>query len=179
MSPHSGGRTSKPLERASTRFIVQSVLRTLGAVAVLVTTYYLLPLEHASALGIAAVLAGGLVLLALLLTYQVRSVMFSPHPAVSAVESIAISVPLILLLFAAAYTALSTLSAGSFGEPMTHSKSLYFTVTVFSTVGFGDITPKTDGARLVVTGQMVVDIVIIGFVIKAMSYAVKVRHAKG
>jgi len=38
----------------------------------------------------------------------------------------------------------------------------YFTVTVFSTVGFGDITAKTEAARLVVTGQMIVDLVASG-----------------
>ena len=35
-------------------------------------------------------------------------------------------------------------------------------MTVFATVGFGDITAKTEAARLVVTGQMIVDLVIIG-----------------
>ena len=33
---------------------------------------------------------------------------------------------------------------------------------VFSTVGFGDITAKTEATRLVVTGQMIADLVIIG-----------------
>jgi hypothetical protein len=33
---------------------------------------------------------------------------------------------------------------------------------VFATVGFGDITAKTEAARLVVTGQMIVDLIIIG-----------------
>lgn len=49
---------------------------------------------------------------------------------------------------------------------------------MFSTVGLGDITAKTDAARLLVTGQMVVGIVIIGFVVTAISYAVKLRRAK-
>ena len=46
-----------------------------------------------------------------------------------------------------------TISAGNFSEPLTRTDALYFTVTVFSTVGFGDITAKTEAARLVVTGQ--------------------------
>jgi hypothetical protein len=33
---------------------------------------------------------------------------------------------------------------------------------VFATVGFGDITAKTEAARLLVTGQMIVDLVILG-----------------
>jgi len=32
---------------------------------------------------------------------------------------------------------------------------LYFTVTVFATVGFGDITAKTEAARLVVTERWI------------------------
>jgi hypothetical protein len=39
------------------------------------------------------------------------------------------------------------------GRLLTRTDALYFTVTVFSTVGFGDITAKTETARLVVTGQ--------------------------
>ncbi len=42
----------------------------------------------------------------------------------------------------------------TFSEPLTKSGSLYFTVTVFSTVGFGDITPVTDTARLIVSVQI-------------------------
>jgi voltage-gated potassium channel len=37
---------------------------------------------------------------------------------------------------------------------MTHTDALYFTVTVFATVGFGDITARTDTARLLVTVQI-------------------------
>ena len=34
-------------------------------------------------------------------------------------------------------------------------------MTVFSTVGFGDITPKTEVAQLVTTVQMLVDLVVV------------------
>ena len=45
-----------------------------------------------------------------------------------------------------------------FGEHLSHTDGPYFAVTVFSTVGFGDITAKTEGARLAVTGQMIADL---------------------
>jgi hypothetical protein len=39
-------------------------------------------------------------------------------------------------------------------------------VTVFATVGFGDITPVTSNARLTVTAQMVCDILVIAAVVR-------------
>jgi Ion channel len=50
---------------------------------------------------------------------------------------------------------------------------LYFTVTVFATVGFGDITATTEGARVVVTGQMIAGIVIVGIGARIIVDAVK------
>lgn len=44
---------------------------------------------------------------------------------------------------------------------------------VFSTVGFGDITAKTQAARLVVTGQMIADLVVLGLAIKVIVGAVR------
>jgi Ion channel len=64
-------------------------------------------------------------------------------------------------------------SEADFSEPLTRTDALYFTVTVFSTVGFGDITATTQGARLVVTGQMVAGIVIIGLGARIIVDAVK------
>ena len=63
-----------------------------------------------------------------------------------------------MLLFASTYVVMATISASSFSQPMTRSNALYFTVTVFATVGFGDVTPTTKAARLVVTAQMIVDL---------------------
>jgi hypothetical protein len=42
------------------------------------------------------------------------------------------------------------------------TSALYFTITVFATVGFGDITARTEAARLVVSGQMIIDLIILG-----------------
>ena len=138
----------------------------------LVTIYYLLPFDRSSTWAAATILVVGLVLLVGLVAYQVRSIVRSRFPVLRAVEALATSVPLFLLLFAGAYVVLSTLSASSFGQRLTHTDALYFTVTVFSTVGFGDITAKTEGARLVVTAQMIADLLIIGLGIRVILSAV-------
>jgi voltage-gated potassium channel len=58
---------------------------------------------------------------------------------------------------------------------LTKTGSLYFTITVFSTVGFGDITPVTDAARLVVSVQMIGDLLVIGIVVKLITGVAKHR----
>jgi hypothetical protein len=68
---------------------------------------------------------------------------------------------------------MAAISASNFSEPLTRTNALYFTVTVFATVGFGDITAKTEAARLVVTGQMIVDLVTIALVVKVIVDAAK------
>jgi hypothetical protein len=64
-------------------------------------------------------------------------------------------------------------SAVNFGGRLSHTDGLYFTVTVFSTVGFGDLTAKTETARLVVTGQMIADLIYFGVAIKVVTGAVR------
>jgi voltage-gated potassium channel len=84
-----------------------------------------------------------------------RSARSSGHRSqgLRAIEALATSVPLFLLLFASTYVVMAAMSASNFGGRLTHTDGLYFTVTIFSTVGFSDITAKTEAARLVVTGK--------------------------
>jgi heme/copper-type cytochrome/quinol oxidase subunit 2 len=115
----------------------------------------------------------GLVALVVLVCFQVRWIVRSPSPGLRGVEALATSIPLFLLLFAATYVVLATLSMSNFGQPLSRTDVLYFTVTVFATVGFGDITAKTETARLVVTGQMIADLVVIGLATKVVIDAVR------
>ena len=108
-----------------------------------------------------------------LVAFQVRAIAQSPFPGLRAIEALATSVPLFLLLFAAAYTLMATMSASNFSQPVTRTDAIYFTVTVFATVGFGDITAKTEAARLVVTGQMIADLIIIGLGLRVIVGAVQ------
>ena len=142
--------------------IVRAVLRAVGSTAVLVALYYLLPLDHTARWHAITILVIGLAAHIGLIAFQVRSIIASPYPGLRALEALATSVPLFVLLFASTYVVMATISAGSFSQPMTRTNALYFTVTVFATVGFGDITAKTEAARLLVTVQMIIDLIILG-----------------
>jgi Ion channel len=152
---------------------MQTALRVAGSVAALMALYYLLPLDESSTPTAVTILIIGLVAFIALVAFQVRSIIRSPFPGLRAIEALATSIPLFLLLFASAYVVLAEISTTNFGGPLSHTDGLYFTVTVFSTVGFGDITAKTQAARLVVTGQMIADLIILGLAIKIIVGAVK------
>jgi len=153
---------ASPAGRPPARQIIRALLRALASTAALVALYYLLPLDHSARwLGV-TMLVIGLVLLTGLVTVQVRSIAASPYPGLRALETLATSVPLFLLLFASTYVVMASIAASNFSQPMTRTNALYFTITVFATVGFGDITATTQAARLIVTVQMIIDLIIIG-----------------
>ena len=79
----------------------------------------------------------------------------------------------ILLVFAATYFIMSKDNPETFTETLSRSDAIYLTVTLFSTVGFGDITPQVEAARLLVTGQMLLDLVILGLGIQVILGAVQ------
>ncbi len=151
---------------------VRAAPRVVGSTAGLVAIYYLLPLDHCPAWAAVIILAAGLILLVGLIALQVRLIIAHPYPAVRAVEALATSIPLFLLLFASTYVFLASQSVSNFGERLTHTDALYFAVTVFSTVGFGDISAKSEAARLVVTGQMLCDLIVLGLGIRVILGAV-------
>jgi hypothetical protein len=167
------GSDSEPDSQIPHRVIAYAALRALASAVALVTVYYLVPLNHIHAGAAAAILIVGLVVLISLIIVQVRSILQSRFPGLRAVEAIAVSVPLFLLLFAGTYVVMARFSANAFTEPLSRTDALYFAVTTFATVGFGDIAPRTEAARLVVTGQVVGDLVIIGFGVRIIAGAVR------
>jgi voltage-gated potassium channel len=165
----------EPSTEARGRFgrVFVTLLRALGSTAALVAIYYLLPLDRSSISVVIGILAVGLLGFVGLVVFQVRAIIRAAYPVLRAVGALATSVPLFLLLFAGTYFVMGTISAGTFSQPMTRTDALYFTVTVFSTVGFGDITAVTEAARVLVIGQMIADIVIVGLGVRIIIDAVK------
>jgi voltage-gated potassium channel len=169
---------NRPQPRPTFRLIALSAARVMATTGVLLTLYYLLPLNRDATWAAITTLVIGLLALVGLVIVQVRLILASLFPGIRAVEALASSVPLFLLLFASTYFVVERLAPGNFSEPLTRSDSLYFTVTVFSTVGFGDITPRTELARLLVTGQMIADVVILGIAIKVIVGTVRSRRSQ-
>ena len=135
--------------------------------------YYVIPFEDRTAGGTVVRLLSGAVVFVAVLIWQVRRVMGSDRPVLRSVQALGAVIPLFLVTFAAVYLSLSQVSGDHFSEPLNHTGALYFVVTVFSTVGFGDITPESDLARLVVSLQMLLDLVVIGAVVKVLTTAAK------
>jgi voltage-gated potassium channel len=152
--------------------IALGLLRALATTVVLVALYYLLPLDHLN--NVPLVLAAGVLILLAVTLVQLRAIIRARYPALHAIEALAITVPLFLLLFASAYLTMAHANPANFNtHPLTRTDTLYFTVTVFSTVGFGDISAVSQSARLVVTAQMLLDLLALGLVIRAFVGAVQ------
>jgi voltage-gated potassium channel len=157
--------------------LLLSLLRSLVTVAGVLLLYLILPLDRAFSAGTLVALSAGLLGTGLLVAWQVRAILRSPHPALRAVEAITLTLPLFLLIFAGTYVLLSGSDPGAFTERLNQLDSLYFVITVFATVGFGDITAASGVARLLVTLQMVGDLVLIGLVLRVFLTAVdQARH---
>jgi voltage-gated potassium channel len=163
------------------RLVVLGLSRSLAMTVALVALYYVLPLDSLSRVPLAITFVAALLILTVVTGWQVRAVLVSPNPAIRAIEGVASSAPLFLLLFAACYYTMARLSPYSFNvRDFTRTDALYFTVTVFSTVGFGDITATNQVTRIVVTVQMVLDLIVLGLGVRVFVGAVRLgRERKG
>ena len=157
----------------SRRTIAISAGRSVVTVVVLVVVYYRLPLQGPVGTGEVVLFVAGLVVLAALIAWQVHAIVLARHPVLRAVEALSSAIPLFLLLFSAIYVLIDAAWPGSFTESLTHTDGLYFTITVFATVGFGDIAPVSGPARILVTIQMIGDLLVLGLVVRSMLEAVR------
>jgi hypothetical protein len=162
------------------RLMAHAALRTLLTISVVVVIYYLVPMDKAMTAATIAGLAFAGIALVAVIGYQVRKISRSDYPAVRAVESLAFTLPVYILFFATLYYLLNHANAATFGTSLSRTDTMYFSTTVFSTVGFGDITAKTETARIIVTCQMILDLLILGLVARLIVNAIKIglqRHA--
>jgi hypothetical protein len=155
------------------RLIIAAVLRGLAVTTVLVVLYYLLPLDRPWDTDTAVRVLIGLLVFAGLTVWQVKAIAGSRYPGLRAAEALGFIVPFYLLLFASTYYVMERASAANFTQPLTRTDALYFSVTVFATVGFGDIAAKSETARVVLIVQMIADLALLGAGAKVLLGAVQ------
>ena len=172
--------TIKEMEpRQRRRVLALALLRALLYAIVLVALYYVLPVDEEWRLSSGLRMVLGLALFVAVLIWQIRKVLTSRHPGIRAIEALAVTLPLFLLLFATTYFLMSLHGLGTFSqEHLSRTDALYLTVTIFATVGFGDISAVSQAARVAVMFQMLLDLVILGVGINAFVSAARVGRQR-
>ena len=135
--------------------------------------YFIIPMSarEARAGSIVLIILAVLAFIAVV-AWQVREIFRAEMPGLRALQAVAVAAPLFITGYAALYLALSQ-AQGGFTEQMNRTSALYFSVVVFSSVGFGDIVPKSDLNRLVVTSQMLAGLVFLAVVVRVFFGASK------
>ena len=137
--------------------------------------FYVVPIGHESGLRAFVRLGADVALIGAVFAWQIRRISVAELPELRAIEALGIVVVLFFVAFSGIYLGMSHTSSLNFTQRLDQTRSLYFTITVFSTVGFGDIVPRTDPARLVVAAQMLLDLAIIGAVVRVIFNAARSR----
>ncbi len=169
----SGGGDEEVSRSERRRLILRGLLRGIIASVLLVALYFLIPVDWIRGLSLGFVLIAAPVLLIGVTILQVTAIIRSDRPGLRAIEALGIIAPLYLLLFAVTYFLMALDDPANFSaDALTRLDALYFTTTVFATVGFGDITPVSQISRLLVTIQMVLNLIILGAGIRLLTVAV-------
>ncbi len=153
-------------------------LRAAANVLVLCALYVLVPVAGESGpwLAIWLIVAGAALMG--VVVWLVHSIVASDYPTLRAIEALALILPVTIFGFAYTYLSMWHAHNASFSEPLDHIAAVYFTVTVLTTVGFGDIVARTDATRFVVTLQMVLDLVLLAFLVRMLVFAVRTGTRK-
>lgn len=156
------------------RFILRGVTRALILSLILIVLYFLGPLDRIEVVPVWVVLVVAPLILLAVSVWQIRAILTSDQPGFRGIEALSIVAPLYLILFAATYFLMARADPASFTvEGLTRVDTLYFTTTVFSTVGFGDISPASETARVVAMIQMILNLVVLGAGVKLLTAAVQ------
>jgi hypothetical protein len=158
--------------------IMGVLVRPLAITVLLVVAYYRAPLDRTLDTTTAVVFGTALLLLSGFLVVEVRGILRSARPQLRAVRALLTGVPMLLVAFAAAYCIVDAGQEDAFSEPISRTDGLYFAVTVFSTVGFGDVTARSELARVLVTIQMLIGLVTVGVIARVLVAAVRAAEAR-
>ena len=162
---------------AQRRAVIRSGATIVLSWVFVIGAFCVLPIGHESGLRAFVRLGLDIALIGAVFAWQIRRISVAELPELRAVEALGIVIVVFLVLFSGIYLAMSHDAPRTFSQALDHVQALYFTITIFSTVGFGDITPRTDTARVLVSVQMLLDLVIIGAAVRLIFSAARTRIA--
>jgi hypothetical protein len=145
------------------------LLRMTLSISALLLAYFLIPTRSAGRSADWPWLTLELCVFGVVVGFQVPAIVKAKYPILRAIEALAILVPLYVLIFARIYLSSSIGDPSAFNQPLDKITALYFTVTVLSTVGFGDIVAQANSMRLLVTLQMLLNLVLLGLVFRLLT----------
>jgi hypothetical protein len=150
-------------------------MRIVVTACLLLTIYALAPVDATGPQLTLLRLLIALAVVAVVVSVQVQSILSASYPLLRAIESVVTAILVFVIVFSLLYLDLSHVNSGYFSEPMDHVSAIYFTITVLATVGFGDITPKTDLSRAIVSIQMLLNLAFIAIIIRVFFLAAQTR----
>ncbi|HEY5878111.1 MAG TPA: potassium channel family protein [Nakamurella sp.] len=146
-------------------------LRLVASIVALVWVYYTIPVKGSDGDSDLPWLVLELVIFGVIVGAQVPLISRARYPLLRGLESLALTILLFLLIFARVYLSYSAGDPEVFSQPLDKDTALYFTTTVFATVGFGDIVAASNPMKLLVTVQMLLNLVVFGLVIRILTSA--------
>jgi voltage-gated potassium channel len=136
--------------------------------------YYLAPLDRPLDSG--ALLA--LAVVGAVVAWQVRTMLASDVARLRAIQTVAVGLPMMLLVFASVYVQIETNRPNSFTEVLSRTDALYFTRHRLRHRRLRRHRPKSELARIITMTQMIMGLVALGLVAKIVVGAVQTAVAR-
>lgn len=145
--------------------------RLVGSLAAVMAIYYLMPVRFDEGESDVPWLVLDVALFGAIVGVQLPLIGRSRYPGLRAIEAMALSIMVFLTLFARLYLSAGAGDPEAFSQVLDRTTALYFTITVFATVGFGDIVAQTQATKLLVSVQMLLNLVVLGLVVRLLLLA--------
>lgn len=146
--------------------------RTSLTLILLTACYYLLPAEGPFHDAVAGTRWGASLIafagFVLVVRFQLR-IARTKRTVRARAEAMLTALYALILIFAVTYNQIAMHAPGQIDGIHNQTDALYFTVTIISTVGFGDINAVGTAARAVATGQMLINLIYIGTALRVLT----------
>ncbi|MER7079252.1 Ion channel [Saccharopolyspora kobensis] len=153
------------------RGVLIDLAAAVGAVAACTGVYYALPIGVfglVGTIGEVVVFGVGLLAVSVLIMVQVRRFRSGGGHHRSSMAGVVTALYLAVLFFAAVYYGLAQHQPDAIAELRTKTDALYFSLSVTSTVGFGDVHAVSQFARAVAAVQMAFNIGFLGAAVSVL-----------